>query len=118
MVSTNIGNLSTQTRWSDGSAYQACGELNQLLLGDSNRLRYKFIADNVTNYFSVVEDERQRRAEDGSESDCFWGFVNVFRHSDFCDPVWPSANKMETPANQVRLATMRSEGKTTMKPIR
>ena len=63
MVSMDIGNLSTQTRWSDGSAYQTCGELNQLLLGDTNRLRYEFISGNVTNYFSVVEDERQRRAE-------------------------------------------------------
>ena len=32
-------------------------------VGDTNQLRYEFISGNVTNYFSVVEDERQRRAE-------------------------------------------------------
>ena len=52
---------------------------------------------------------------DGSESDWFWGFVSVFRRSDFYDPVGQSANKIETQAKQVRLVTMRSEGKTTMK---
>ena len=31
-------------------------------VGDTNQLRYEFISGNVTNYFSVVEDERQRRA--------------------------------------------------------
>ena len=35
--------------------------------GDTNQLRYEFISGNVTNYFSVVEEE------DDSESDCFWG---------------------------------------------
>ena len=44
--------------------------------------------------------------EDDSESDCFWGFVSVFRRSDFYDPVGQSANKMETPAKQVKLGTV------------
>lgn len=29
-------------------------------IGDTNQLRYAFISGNVTNYFSVVEDERRR----------------------------------------------------------
>lgn len=31
-------------------------------VGDTNQLRYEFISGNVTNYFSVVEDERLLRA--------------------------------------------------------
>ncbi len=32
-------------------------------VGDTNRLRYEFISGNVTNYFSMEDDKRARRAE-------------------------------------------------------
>lgn len=51
--------------------------------------------------------------EDDSESDCFWGFVRVFRDSDLLGPVWQSVETMAALAKRKRLVAVKLEMKTT-----
>lgn len=45
--------------------------------------------------------------EDDLESDCFWGFVGVFRGSDLLRHVWQSVETMEAVAKRKRLVVVK-----------
>ena len=51
--------------------------------------------------------------EDDSESDCFWGFVGGFRHSNLLRHVWQSVETMAALAKRKRLVAVKLEMKTT-----